>query len=197
MDASDPQRSEDNSSSPFPRRFTVDEYHRLLEVGVIHKDEHVQLIEGMIVQSAPPKAEHASVLERLSRAVVKALAGRYRVRTQLPLTFIDSEPEPDVAVAAPLAGDEDAEMHPRGALLVVEVAEGSLAYDRSVKARIYARAGIPEYWIVNVKDATVEISRDPQPASGRYRTGLTAKAGDTLTLASVPELSLPVAALFE
>jgi len=197
MDASDPQRPEDASSSPFPRRFTVDEYHRLLEVGVIQKDEHVQLIEGMIVQTAPPKAGHATVLERLSRTLVKALAGRYRIRTQLPLTFIDSEPEPDVAVAAPLAADETAENHPRGALLVVEVSEGSVAYDRSVKARIYARAGIPEYWIVNVKDGTVEISRDPQPASGRYLTGLTAKAGDTLTLASVPDLSVPVAALFE
>jgi Uma2 family endonuclease len=195
MDTSDAPRVDDTSATPAPRRFTVDEYHRLIDQGIIHEDESVQLIEGIIVQTAPQKPSHAKVLETLTRAVVKSLAGRYRVRPQLPLTFIDSEPEPDLAVAPALESREPNEKHPRTALLVVEVAEGSLAYDRSVKARIYARAGIPEYWIVNLADASVEISRDPQPGAGRYRTGLTVKAGETLTASTVPELTLPVATI--
>jgi len=195
MGSADPPRVEDAASSPTPRRFTVDEYHRLIAAGIIHEDEHIQLIDGMIVQTAPQKPSHARVLEGLTRSVVQSLAGRYRVRPQLPLTFIDSEPEPDLAVAALMSGDYE-EGHPRTALLVVEVSEGSLAYDRSVKARIYARAGIPEYWIVSVKDACVEVCRDPHPAAGRYRTGFTVKSGETLTASTVPELSLPIAALF-
>jgi Uma2 family endonuclease len=195
MGTADPPRVEDAASSPAPRLFTVDEYHRLIESGIIHEDEHVQLIEGIIVQTAPQKPSHARVLEGLTRSVVQSLAGRYRVRPQLPLTFIDSEPEPGLAVAALTSGDLE-EGHPRTALLVVEVSEGSLAYDRSVKARIYARAGIPEYWILNTKEACAEVCRDPHPAAGRYRTAFTVKSGETLTASTVPELELPVAALF-
>ena len=89
------------------------------------------------------------------------------------------------------------ERHPRTALLVVEVAGESLPLDRQAKAVLYARAGIPEYWIVNLAESTVEVRREPDPASGSYRTKAVARGGDTLVAASVPGLSIGVADLFD
>jgi len=184
------------ASKPQPRRFSVEEYHRLIDVGVLHEDEHVELLEGVIVQMSPQKERHARAIVRLTRWLVRTLGDEYRVRPQLPLTFVDSEPEPDLAVVPAALGDS-VEEHPRSALLVVEVSGSSLTYDRTVKGRVYARAGVPEYWIVDVSTRCVEVHRDPDAAAGRYRTVLTLKAGDTLTAMAVSGLSIPVASLFD
>jgi Uma2 family endonuclease len=178
-----------------PRRFTVDEYHRMVDAGILHEDEHVELLEGIIVQMSPQKERHARVVERLTELLVTALAGRFRVRPQLPLTFVDSEPEPDLAVI-PLSTLAPPDDHPASALLVVEVAASSLSHDRSVKTRVYARAGVPVYWIVDVTGRRVEVHTDPDPATGRYRSTVILKAGDTLTTSSLPGLSIPVNAIF-
>ena len=128
---------------------------------------------------------------------MRAVGDDLVVRPQLPLTLVDdSEPEPDLAVVR--ARDaESGERHPRTALLVVEVAGESLPLDRQAKAVLYARAGIPEYWIVNLGDATVEVRREPDAASGTYRTRTVARGGETLIAGTVPGLSIAVADLFD
>jgi len=179
------------------RRITVDEYHRMIAAGILGEDERVQLVSGTLVAMTPQGGPHARVIQRLNRLLVRAVGDDLVVRPQLPLTLVDdSEPEPDLAVVR--AGDaESRERHPRTALLVVEVAGESLPLDRQAKAVLYARAGIPEYWIVNLAESTVEVRREPDPASGFYRTKAIARGGDTLIAASVPGLSVGVADLFD
>ena len=179
------------------RRITVDEYHRMIAAGILGEDERVQLISGTLVAMTPQGGPHARVIQRLNRLLVRAVGDDLVVRPQLPLTLVDdSEPEPDLAVVQ--AGDaESRERHPRTALLVVEVAGESLPLDRQAKAVLYARAGIPEYWIVNLAESTVEVRREPDTASGSYRTKTVARGGDTLVAARVPGLSIGVADLFD
>jgi Uma2 family endonuclease len=128
--------------------------------------------------------------------LLRAAGDDVEVLTQLPLTLLDdSEPEPDVAVIR----TEDAqsgEHHPRTALLVVEVADATLCIDRQAKASLYARAGIPEYWIVNVAERSVEVQREPDPAVGSYRARTIVPAEGALVVTSVPGLRIDVAALF-
>lgn len=192
-----------NVATSFPdlqgrqRRITVDEYHRMIAAGILSEDEHVQLIAGTLVAMTPQGGPHARVIQRLNRLLVRAVGDDLVVRPQLPLTLVDdSEPEPDLAVVR--ARDaESGERHPRTALLVVEVAGESLPLDRQAKAVLYARAGIPEYWIVNLGESTVEVRREPDPASGTYRTRTVARGGETLIAGSVPGLSVAVADLFD
>ncbi len=124
------------------RRITLDEYHRMAEAGILGEDEHVELIDGMLVAMTPQGRAHARVIQRLTRLLVRALGDDLEVLPQLPLTLPDdSEPEPDLAVVR--AEDaQSGEHHPRTALLVVEVAGDSLRLDRGSKAALYARAGI-------------------------------------------------------
>lgn len=177
------------------RRISVDEYHRMIDAGILDEDENVELLEGVIVRVSPQKRPHAHVIQRLTRLLIEQTSVEYAVLPELPLTLGDfSEPEPDLAVVRA----EDArsnEEHPHTALLVVEVAESILSKDRNLKAALYARFGIAEYWIVNLKDACVEVYRDPDTRAGRYRTASTFGLDDTLTCASVPGLSFSVADL--
>lgn len=192
-----------NVATSFPdlqgrqRRITVDEYHRMIAAGILGEDEHVQLIAGTLVAMTPQGGPHARVIQRLNRLLVRAVGDELVVRPQLPLTLVDdSEPEPDLAVVR--AQDaESGERHPRTALLVVEVAGESLPLDRQAKAVLYARAGIPEYWIVNLGESTVEVRREPDPASGTYRTRTVARGGETLIAGTVPGLAVAVADLFD
>jgi Uma2 family endonuclease len=177
------------------RRFSVDEYHRLIDAGILGEDEHVELLEGALYEMSPQGEPHARVVERLTRLLIRALGEEYRVRPQLPLTFGDSEPEPDLAVVR--EGDGPRDDHPRTALLVVEVSRSSLAHDRTVKARVYARAGVPELWIVDIETRRVEVRRDPDPASGHYRRVWSAGVGDSLACASLPGLTVGVQRLFD
>jgi Uma2 family endonuclease len=178
------------------RRITVDEYHRMAETGILREDEHVQLVDGMLVAMTPQGRAHARVIQRLTRLLVRSVGDDVEVLPQLPLTLPgDSEPEPDLAIVR--AEDaQSGEQHPRTALLVVEVAGESLRFDRGPKAALYARAGIPEYWIVNLAESTVEVHREPNPAKGAYRVRKVVSAGEDLVAASVPGLSVDVAALF-
>jgi Uma2 family endonuclease len=179
------------------RRITVDEYHRMIAAGILGEDERVQLISGTLVAMTPQGGPHARVIQRLNRLLVRAVGDDLVVRPQLPLTLVDdSEPEPDLAVVR--AGDaESRERHPRTALLVVEVAGESLPLDRQAKAVLYARAGIPEYWIVNLAESTVEVRRAPDCESGAYRTRGVASVGESLDADSVPGLAVAVADLFD
>jgi len=141
-----------------PRRLRRAEYDALVAAGVF-QDERVELLEGVVVSMSPNDPPHASPVELLTAILVPALAGRARVRIQLPIVAADeSEPEPDVAVVP--AADYSRE-HPASAFLVVEVADSSLRKDRLVKGPLYARSGFQEYWVVNVRAKAIEVHRGP------------------------------------
>ena len=147
------------------RPFTVAEYHRLLDAGVLPETERVELLEGWIVKSTTRKPPHDARLDQAHEVVRERLPPGWRVRVQSAITLDDSEPEPDLAVVVGPAS-RYLERHPGPAdiALIIEVADSSLALDREVKARVYARAGIPTYWIVNLVDARVEVYTRPSEA---------------------------------
>jgi len=135
------------------------EYDRLVDLGVF-EGEKLELLYGRLVSMSPQGEGHAFSITRLTRLLVLGLRERAEVRAQMPFVASEvSEPEPDLAVVAP--GDY-LDGHPRSALLVIEVAESSLAEDRSVKALLYAAAAVPEYWIVDLVNGLVERYREPR-----------------------------------
>jgi Uma2 family endonuclease len=180
-----------------PRRIRVEEYHRMIEAGILGEEDQVELIEGVIVSVSPQSRKHAFVIQRLVALFSRLVdEGRYAILPQLPLTLGDlNEPEPDVAVV-PAEEAESTTEHPSKALLVVEVSGDSLAKDRRFKTSIYARFGVSEYWIVNLQDETIEVHRDPDPTKERYRSVLTFARSQELQSIAVPEIKLAVDRLF-
>ena len=183
-----------------PRLFTVDDYHRMVEAGILDEDDRVELIEGEILEMTPQGSAHATGVSLAQEALRAAFGPRVYVRVQLPLALgSDSEPEPDVAVVAGSVRDyRDA--HPQSALLVLEVADRTLPYDRDVKGSLYARAGVPEYWLVNLAEALVEVHRDPilMPEARfgwQYRTVDRFGPGDSIAPSSLPRARIAVADL--
>lgn len=143
------------------RRLTREEYERLVEEGFFDPDARIELVHGRLVEMTPHTSFHA-VGVNLAQVVVGRVFGEgFTVRVQLPLAIDpDSEPEPDVAVV-PGNPQDYSFSHPTSAILVVEVAESSMKIDRE-KAEIYARAGIPEYWILNLRRRQLEVHRNPE-----------------------------------
>jgi len=163
------------------------EYDKLVALGVF-EGERIELIDGALLQMSPIGAPHGEAVDRLTELFVLALVGRARVRIQGSFAAGEfSEPEPDVSIL-PL-GDYHAE-HPHQAHLVVEVAESSLSYDRGRKARLYAEADVPEYWIVNLVERTVEVHR--QPNAGKYEQLSTHPKGSRLRLVAFSDVELSV-----
>jgi Uma2 family endonuclease len=172
------------------RKLTRREYDRLVEMGWF-VDERIELIDGILLEVSPRGTRHAEAVSRLTDLLAPSLAGRARVRVQLPLGVgDDSEPEPDVAVV-PLA--DYSRGHPETAHLVVEVAESSLVTDRLIKAQLYARGAIPEYWLIDLAARVVEVYRDPQEAA--YRTVVKIADDGALTPLRFPDITLSVADL--
>ncbi len=180
------------------KRWTRQEYDRMAELGLFSPGDRVQLIDGDILTMTPQNSPHAAAIGLVEAALRQILGPAHWIRIQLPLIIDpDSEPEPDVAVVAG-SPREYVKEHPRTALLVVEVADTTLALDRDRKARIYARAGIPEYWIVNLTERCLEVYRDPvtppsQPAS--YRASQTLGPSDRLAPLAAAATTVAVAAL--
>ena len=138
----------------------------MVAVGLLHEDEHVQLIEGEILEMTPQYPPHATAVQLVAQALGQVFGPGYTVRQQLPLALSDdSEPEPDIAIVAGGIRDFMHE-HPATAALLIEVADSSLAFDRRRKGRLYAAAAIPEYWIVNLAERVLEIYRMPAASSG-------------------------------
>jgi Uma2 family endonuclease len=178
-----------------PRLLNVDEYHRMIEAGIFDEDEHLELLEGVIVAMAPQGPTHAHCIQWLNRLLVRRLGDEYAVRPQLPLTLGErNEPEPDLTVVRADSASKD--HHPGTAILAIEVSGESLRKDRRVKAAVYARFGIAEYWIVNVDARVVEVYSDPDGTKGVYNQTRTVTTADTLTSEALPELSFPLAELF-
>lgn len=165
-----------------PRRWTRDEYERLAGQGFFQPDERLELLNGEILAMTPQKGSHAQAVGLTLDALRQAFGTQTYLRSQLPLALgADSMPEPDVAIIA--GSVRDYPDHPTTAQLVVEIADTSLSLDRKRKGPIYARAGIPEYWIVNLVDRIVEVYREPiETADGwHYRLVHRAAPGDSVT----------------
>ena len=151
------------------RRWTRVEYEKLVDEGVFGDDERLELLDGLLVVREPQGERHATVVVKVRRALERAFGDAYHVRDHSPVALDRmSEPEPDLAVI-PGAPDDYLDTHPTAPVLIVEVAESSLAKDRRRKGSLYARAGIPEYWVVNLVDSVLEVYREPaRSRSARY-----------------------------
>jgi Uma2 family endonuclease len=146
---------------PQVRRWNLQEYYRMGELGFFH-DQRVELIDGEILEMAPQGSAHFACVCLCADAMRNLFGADHVVRVQGPLRVDDeSEPEPDIAVVAGSPRDFVGKPHPSGAPLVIEVSDTSLDFDRGEKASLYARAGVADYWIVNLIDRCVEVYRDP------------------------------------
>jgi Uma2 family endonuclease len=171
-------------------RFTADEYHQMAEAGVLRDDDRVELIEGEIVDMTPIGPRHSAVVNRLTHALVRGCGDRAIVQIQASIRLgLHSEPQPDVALLRPRSDFyESATPGPESVLLLIEVADTSLPYDRGVKLRLYARAGIREVWLVDLVRNQVEVHREP--AQEGYQRSEIHGPGDPLVPVALPELSL-------
>ena len=172
-------------------RWTVDDYHRMAEVGLLDADARVELIEGEIVEMAPIGDPHIDVSNRLTRLLVLAVGERGIVSVSNPVRLnAHSEPQPDFAVLRPRADYRTRGPRPDDAMLVVEVSDTTLRRDRGVKRPLYASAGIPEYWIVNLEERYVEIHRSP--AGDTFASVERKGPGDVATIEALPGVAIPV-----
>jgi Uma2 family endonuclease len=144
------------------RRFTVDEYHRMIQSGVFVDGEPFELLEGYVVQKTPHGIAHDATMDDLDVALTAVVPAGWFVRSQRAVTLTDSEPEPDYAVVREPRSRYRAS-HPRPADigLLIEVSDSSRVIDRTDKARVYAQAGIPVYWVVNIPDKRIEVFSQP------------------------------------
>jgi Uma2 family endonuclease len=176
-----------------PYRFSVEQYHRMIDIALLGEDERVELIRGEIVYNMPIGDPHMACVKRLA----KFLGARYEhlahMSTGDPIRLADSEPQPDFMLLVPkndfyLSGKPV----PADAYLIVEVADSSFEHDRDDKAPLYAENGVGEYWIVELNAETVHVYRDPQPG-GTYSSIQQFTRGATLTIAALPGVSVAVA----
>lgn len=184
-------------TSPARRKFTLDEYHWLVRQGFFG-DERVELIGGEIVRMAPTGPEHSISNDRVSSWFILLLQGKpYYVRVQNPLALGEHEPVPDVAIV-PGGPDDYRTAHPSAALLVIEIADTSLDYDRTVNMSLYASAGIPEYWIANLVERRLEVYREPSapapetPFNALYRSLRLYRPEESISPLFAPESCLQV-----
>ena len=165
-----------------------DEYERLVELGCF-EDEKIELLEGMLVAMSPQGTGHAYAVQQLNMLLVPRLVGRAIVRVQSSFALAEySEPEPDVVV---VAAQDYSRAHPRQALLMIEVAESSLRKDRRIKAGLYAREGVPDYWIVALSERVIEVYRTP--SDGKYTQVTRHGIGETLRPHAFADVEVPVA----
>jgi Uma2 family endonuclease len=176
-------------------RFTVDDFHRMAEAGILHEDSRVELIKGRIVDMAPVGSAHIVTVNRLNRLLGLALGERGVVSVQNPVRLDNgSEPQPDIAVLRPGADDFGAPTPSASeVLLLIEVADSTLYEDREEKALLYAASDVPEYWIANLAEQVFEVYR--RPGAGRYQDSLTVGPGGELDIAMLPGVRLAVSLL--
>jgi Uma2 family endonuclease len=152
------------------KTWTREEYELLVHSGVFTPEARVQLVLGEIVEMTPQTPAHATAVRRLQKVMESVFRSGFDVRAQLPLALGErSEPEPDIAVV-PGSPEDYRTHHPSAAVLVIEVSDTTLEFDRTRKLSMYAQNGIPEYWILNLAEGTLEVYRDPQGMA--YRTAL-------------------------
>jgi Uma2 family endonuclease len=173
-------------------RFSVDEYEQMIECGILTENDRVELIRGEIIDKTAIGDPHAASVKRLNRMLGKTFGDRALISVQDPIRLIDSEPEPDLALLLPrddfyLSGKP----RPADILLLIEVSDSSLEYDRLIKLPMYAEAGILEFWIVNLEDDCLEVYRQPNSAGG-YADFQILRRGQEIEVAALPGKALSV-----
>jgi Uma2 family endonuclease len=176
-------------------RFSVDEYHRMAEAGILAEDERVELIHGVIRAMSPINRAHVVTTSRTRQLFAERLAGRASVYEQSPLQLatLASEPEPDVAIYS----NPDVDAFGTTAttpLLAIEVADSSLNYDLTTKANLYAEALVPEYWVLDIKLRVVHVFKDP--GEGVYQTRTSHESGSRISPLSWPDFDVDTDSLF-
>lgn len=173
------------------RCFTLEEYHRMGETGVIAPSERVELIRGVVREMSPKGRGHRVAVAIATHLFVTRLDGRACVQVQdpVPMEALQSEPEPDIAIFSSADPRELGTERSR-LLLVIEVADTSLRADRKIKIPLYAEAGVPEYWILDLGQGRLEAHREP--GEGQYRQRLVLEAADPVAPLSFPDLEIQV-----
>ena len=170
--------------------FTVDQYHAMGDAGIFQPDDRIELILGEVLEMLPIGASHVGCVGRTNDVVTQQIGKRYFVFVQCPIRLSDnSEPEPDFLVVRK-DYDQSALPTPAVALLVIEISDSSLAFDRNVKLPLYARAGIPEAWIFDL--TSIRIERHTNPTPDGYQSIEIASQGQSLDSLSVPGLAIAV-----
>jgi Uma2 family endonuclease len=177
-------------------RLTVTDYHRLGQTGVLGGDDRVELLEGQLVDMSPIGPRHALAIDLLNRLLPAALGKQAWLRVQNPIVLDDaSEPQPDFAIVRhPWSGYPDAHPRPPDILLLIEVADSSLGFDLGAKLELYARAGIREFWVVDLTRNRVLVHR--RPHDGTYDSITAVDISGTLTMEALPGVTISAARIF-
>ncbi|MEO5861707.1 MAG: Uma2 family endonuclease [Burkholderiales bacterium] len=178
------------------RQISVDDYHRMGEIGLIGPDERVELIEGEIIDMAPIGSDHASFVNRLTSLLINAVQDKGIVSVQNPVRLSNqTEPEPDFAVLKPRADFYQRQLPTAtDTLLIVEVSNTSERYDREVKLPLYATYGVPEVWLISLEQKTLSIYQTP--TGDRYQHEQTTDGPGMVSLFALPEVSVDLSPLF-
>ncbi|HLM59697.1 MAG TPA: Uma2 family endonuclease [Pyrinomonadaceae bacterium] len=180
-------------TQPQPRRlrFSVDDYYKMIELGMLKDYEKAEIIEGELIQKMTIGDRHAAIVNLLTKFFVKNVSDDMLVSVQNPIRLSDyNEPEPDIALADLTKYDGRRHPQPAEILLVVEVSDSTLKYDRDTKLTLYAEAEIPEVWIVNLPNDIIEIHQ--KPSVGIYQLTKIFKHGETVESEILPDLKLEV-----
>jgi Uma2 family endonuclease len=151
---------------PIPYLFSVEEYDQLLSHGIFKSGDPVELIRGEVIAKMPHGDPHGVAVETLNLKLIRLLSDEFTVRCQLPIVFSDSEPEPDLVICLPTNRRGNRHPRPEQVFLVAEIADSSLRVDCGKRLVLYAEAGIPVYWIVNVGDRRIEVYTEPHRLPG-------------------------------
>lgn len=179
-----------------PLRFKVDEYYKLINLGMLHDYEKAEIIDGELIKKMPIGDKHASVVNKLSKVLIRNVSDEILVSIQNPLRLSEyNEPEPDFVLADLTKYDGKRHPQPSETLIVVEVSDSTLKYDRDIKLSLYAEAEIQEVWIVNLQKNIFEIHT--KPSEGLYQIVKIFKSGETFQSEIVPTLKIEVDKILE
>ena len=176
------------------RLINVEEYHLMAEAGILKPTDRVELVNGEIIKMSPIGSKHAAIVDRISNFLMSQLKAQVIVRVQNPIITDElGEPEPDIVLLKPRE-DFYAEAHPgpNDIFIVIEVGQSSSEFDEQIKGPIYARAGVPEFWLVNLNNGTIEVKTNPE--GNLYRNSTIYLSGDVLHLRAF-DLDIPVSNL--
>ena len=182
--------------TPQRRKLSADQFERMGQTGILGPDARVELIDGEMIEMPPIGSRHAAAVDFLSMHFARAVGDAALVRTQNPLRLADdSEPQPDLMLLRPSA-DRYRSAHPRpeDVLLLIEVADTTLVFDRETKLPLYARRGVPEVWILDLDAKQFEIYREPR--GGSYHRKLERRESESIAPAALPTATLQIGAVF-
>jgi len=182
----------EKTSSVSPKRFRVEDFRKMMEVGILPEESGWEIIDGYLIDKMSIGSKRAGTVNRLNQTLVFLLGGKAVVAVQNPIHIDDyNEPEPDIAMLKPREDFYTESLPaPQDVLLLIEVSDSTLEYDRDIKRTLYAEAGIAEFWLVNLKENTVE--RYSSPKNGNYRLAEILEVGETIKAGTIENLELKI-----